>query len=74
MERKYFERAGWEFDWNKDSYAALTVLRLLDMKENNPEVWERFQRLEDHNEARREEEPEDGEEGEEEVVARRSLD
>ena len=58
VERKYFKRAGWEFDFNKDSYAALTVLRLLDMKETNPEVWERFQRLEDHNEARREEEPE----------------
>ena len=58
MERKYFERAGWEFDWSKDSYAALTVLRLLDMKETRPEVWERFQRLEDHNESRREEEAE----------------
>ena len=58
VERKYFKRAGWDFDFKKDSYAALTVLRLLDMKETNPEVWERFQRLEDHNEARREEEPE----------------
>ena len=69
MERKYFERAGWEFDWNKDSYAALTVLRLLDMKENNPEVWERFQRLEDHNEARREEEPDLWEYHEKHVVS-----
>ena len=33
------------------------MLRLLDMKLNSPAIWERFQRLEDHNEARREEEP-----------------
>ena len=31
-------------------YAAVTVIRLLDMKRTKPEVFARLMRLEDHNE------------------------
>ena len=37
-------------------YAAITVIRLLELKRTQPEVFARLMRLEDHNEKREEEE------------------
>ena len=37
-------------------YAAITVIRLLDLKRTKPDVFARLMRLEDHNQMRREEE------------------
>ena len=37
-------------------YSAVTVIRLLDMKRTQPEVFARLMRLEDHNQKRRLEE------------------
>ena len=39
-------------------YAGVTVIRLLDLKRSQPDVFARLVRLEDHNERRREEEEE----------------
>ena len=61
VECSVFVRAGWRFQGKTVDLAAITVIRLLNMRnpvDGHKDIYQRLMKLEDHNDRRRCEEPE----------------
>ena len=57
LECGVFSERGWRYSGSLTDYAAITVIRLLSMKTTSPDTYKRLMKLEDHNDRRREEDP-----------------
>lgn len=55
VECNLFTRAGWKYQGNGCDFAAITVIRLLHLKQKSPDIYRRLIMLEDHNEYRKKE-------------------
>ena len=58
IECNFFTKSGWKYQGNGHDFAAITVIRMINLKQSSPDIYRRLMKLEDHNEIRKSEESE----------------